>query len=223
MNKIVVVTLAMVLVASMAYAGVASNGLLLAKKSHESGSSGGDSGPSSSGSSSSGGSNGGNDGSSGTSGKGGDQGKDQSQKEINNPLHPGKEDTKDISDIPSENCSHGSCATPITPTHEGGGISCSDSIGHSCPPNNPPHNPGNFPCRFHSLGPGDGCITHFPIPPHIHHTIVIHKTKVIHKKDLIGIPTVFVPKIGLVEPLNCKLNENNGKISCEFVVVKVVN
>ena len=65
-------------------------------------------------------------------------------------------------------------------------------------------------CHFHDCG---------------HHTSVkvIHQTKVVHKKDVVGIATVFVPGIGLVEPFNCKLNENNGKIGCEFVVVKVID
>ena len=65
------------------------------------------------------------------------------------------------------------------------------------------HNPGNF---------------HFPF----HKTIIIHKTKVIHQKDVIHTTTVFVPGIGLVEPFNCKLNDNNGKISCEFLIIKVI-
>jgi hypothetical protein len=63
-------------------------------------------------------------------------------------------------------------------------------------------------------------------PPHPdHHTkvVVIHKTKTIHKKDSTSIPTVFVPNVGLVQPLNCKLNQDNGRIGCEFVVVKVIN
>lgn len=203
MNKIIVVTLAMVLVASMAYAGVASNGLLLAKKSHEN-------------TDSNTGADSPNDGGTGTQ----DQKQNKDNKEINNPLHPNKDDTKDISDNPSENCSHGSCATPITPTNQGGGA-CSDSVGHHCPDHPPhiPHIPGNFPCHFPSLE--HRCIpTHFPTS---HHTVVIHKTKVIHKKDVVSSAVVFVPGIGLVQPFNCKLNENNGKISCEFVVVKVVN
>jgi hypothetical protein len=208
MNKLVVVTLAMVLVTSMAYAGIASNGLLLAKKSHESSDS--STGASSSGhsgdSGGNSGSNDGNDGGTGTS----DQKQNKGNEEINNPLHPGKDDNRDISDIPSENCSHGSCATPITPAHDGGG-SCIDTASHHCPGQD---NPGNFHCHF---------LNCFPHIPRIHNTVVVHTTKVVHKKDLIGIPTVFVPKIGLVEPFNCKLNENNGKIGCEFVVVKVVN
>lgn len=195
--------MAIVLVASMACAGVASNGFLLAKKSHESSDSS-SSGGSSSGSSSSSGD--GNDGGTGTP----DQKENKDNKEINNPLHPGKDDNKDISDIPSENCSHDRCATPITPSHDGG--ACADSMGHHCP-----GNPGNFPPRCHFLR---DCIPDIHIP---HNTIVVHKTKVIHKSDLVHTATVFVPKVGLVEPFNCKLNEDNGKIGCEFIIIKVIN
>ena len=63
-------------------------------------------------------------------------------------------------------------------------------------------------------------------PSHLDHNtkvVVIHKTKTIHKKDSTSIPTVFVPNVGLVQPLNCKLNQDNGKIGCEFVVIKVIN
>jgi len=52
---------------------------------------------------------------------------------------------------------------------------------------------------------------------------IVHQTKVIHKKQVSGIATVFVPGIGLVEPFNCKLNEDKGKIGCEFLIVKVIN
>jgi hypothetical protein len=55
----------------------------------------------------------------------------------------------------------------------------------------------------------------------VHKTV--HHTKVIHKSDLHSIATVFVPGIGLVEPFNCKLNADKGKIGCEFIVVKVIN
>lgn len=68
-------------------------------------------------------------------------------------------------------------------------------------------------CHFHDCGN--------------HHTTntivkVIHKTKVIHKNQAAGIATVFVPGIGLVEPFNCKLNADKGKIGCEFAVIKVI-
>lgn len=53
--------------------------------------------------------------------------------------------------------------------------------------------------------------------------VVIHKTKTIHKKDSASITTVFVPEVGLIQPLNCKLNQDNGRIGCEFVVIKVIN
>ncbi len=57
-----------------------------------------------------------------------------------------------------------------------------------------------------------------------HNTVVVvHKTKTVHEKDSHSITTVFVPDVGLVQPLNCKLNQNNGKIGCEFVVIKVIN
>jgi hypothetical protein len=208
MNKLVVVTLAMVLVTSMAYSGVASNGLLLAKKSHESSDS--NTGTSSSGhSGDSGGNSGSNDGNDGGTGTQ-DQKQNKGNEEINNPLHPGKDDNKDISDIPGENCSHGSCATPITPSHDGGGA-CIDTASHHCPGQD---NPGNFHCHFLK-----DCIPHIP---RIHNTVIVHTTKIIHHNNVRRANTVFVPGIGLVEPFNCKLNEDKGKINCEFVILKVV-
>jgi hypothetical protein len=85
---------------------------------------------------------------------------------------------------------------------------------------------GNF-CHSHKSSP---LCVHTPTKTVIIHktdthtnTIVIHKTKTVHKKDLAHILTVFVPKIGLVEPFNCKLNENTGKIGCEFIIIKVIN
>jgi hypothetical protein len=197
----------MVLVVSMAVAGV-SNTLVLAKKSSNSGNDGtsssdggGDSGPKGS----SGNSDHGSD--SGTGGGSGDNGD-------RGPPGPSKEDTKDLASDDGPRIGHG-------------GFACADS--HGCGPiipnpnPNPIHNPnpGNFPLRCHSL---EHCIPtiHFPVP---HNTIVIHKTKVIHRSDVTKIKTttVFVPGVGLVEPFNCKLNKDNGKIGCEFVIIKVVS
>src|SRR5689334_8817859 len=266
MNKLVVVTLAMVLVASMAYAGVASNGLLWAKKSHESSDSS-NTGTGSSGHSgdSSGNSNSdnGNDGSKGTPDKETetDKGSDQQQQSppsiINKPLSSdgfacadssGCSTDKPITPNPNPNPNpitnpvlpqknktpidfnchfHPDKCVPDVPGECPGGFASNDNgnchpIG-PCPNGFSRHDDDesgkcfkgpNF-CHFHSCGSDN--------PKHSTTTVVIHKTKVVHKKDLIGIPTVFVPGIGLVEPLNCKLNKDNGKIGCEFVIIKVIN
>jgi len=95
---------------------------VMAKRSHDSGSSdGGGNGSHDSGSndnSNSGGdSNNGNDNSGDNSNSGNDKGSEQQEakpeKPINDPLNPGKDDTRDISDIPSENCKNAACAKPI--------------------------------------------------------------------------------------------------------------
>jgi len=106
---------------------------------------------------------------------------------------------------------NGNCH-PVGPCPPGFGRHDDDESG-KCFRDGGNHDPGNF-CRSHDCG-----------HDHKQKTIVkvVHKTKVIHKKDLVSIPTVFVPGVGLVEPFNCKLNENNGKIGCEFIIVKVIN
>jgi|SRR5215831_17530859 len=61
-------------------------------------------------------SNNGNDNSGDNSNNGNDKkgSEDKTPEPINDPLHPGKDDTKDISDIPGENCNDkGQCATGI--------------------------------------------------------------------------------------------------------------
>jgi hypothetical protein len=52
-------------------------------------------------------------------------------------------------------------------------------------------------------------------------TIVIHKT--VRHSDIAGIATVFVPGLGLVSPFNCKLNQVNNKIGCEYLIVNAIN
>lgn len=282
MNKLVVVTLAMVLVASMAFAGVITNNnlLVMAKKSDtkSSDSNGGsDSGSSNSGSNS-GSSDNGNDGSTGQKTQEAKPQDVSPPSETNNndnpnpmvnpsvspdsPIIPAPSNDKPgacIDSSSSDSC-HPATPTPTTqPDH-----SCAfhpdadkckpDSSGH-CPDGFGMNDKGNCfpsgPCPtgfsrhdndesgkcFHNGNPGNFCHSHNPqccefhhiqclfhIPHHIHTTVkVIHTTKVVHKKDLVGIPTVFVPKVGLVEPFNCKLNPDNGKIGCEFIVIKVIN
>lgn len=298
MNKVVVFTLAMVLVASMAVAGVSSNLVLLAKKS--SSDSGSDSGSSSSGS-------GDGSGGSGDNSNGGNDNKgpsDAEPKSVPKTEEP-KTDTPKVDkpkDEPPAACS-GSCGSfnenpsvsspiipnpnpnpnpvtnpepnPANPVVGGPDDSClfhpdqlkCKSDGGNCPagffqngkdscvPNHEQcpkgfHSheddetgqciPNSKPCEkgfiivpnFPTCNSKPGVCRDFPHIrecqihiPHSIHTIVkvIHKTKVVHRRDLIGIPTVFVPKVGLVEPFNCKLNENSGKIGCEFIIVKVIN
>jgi len=267
MNKLVVLTLAMVLVASMAYSGVASNGLLLAKKSHESSDSS-NTGTGSSGhsvdSSSDSNSDNGNDGSKGTPDKETetDKGSDQQQSPpsiINKPLSSdgfacadssGCSTDKPITPNPNPNPNPNPITNPVLPQKNKTPIDFNCHFHpDKCVPDVPGECPGGFAsndngnchpigpcpngfsrhdddesgkcfkgpnfCHFHSCGSDN--------PKHSTTTVVIHKTKVVHKKDLIGIPTVFVPGIGLVEPLNCKLNKDNGKIGCEFVIIKVIN
>src|SRR5690242_17783847 len=258
MNKLVVVTLAMVLVASMAFAGISNNLLVMAKKSDtkSSDSNGGsDSGSSNSGSNS-GSSDNGNDGSSGQKtqeAKPQDVSPPSETNNNDNPnpmVNPSVSPDSPITPAPNPN-DIGACiasssfkCNPATPTEQPDqgcafhpdsdkckpvGGNCPDHFGMNdkgnCFPEGPcpggfgrhdndesgkcfpNHQPGNF-CHFHNCN---------------HNTVVIHKTKIVHKKDLVGIPTVFVPKVGLVEPFNCKLNPDNGKIGCEFIVIRVIN
>jgi hypothetical protein len=209
-NKVVVVTAALLLVVSMAVAGVVvgqSNILVLAKKSSGSSDGSGDSGPKSS---SSGSDHGSDSGTSGGSVDNGDRG----------PAGPSKEDKKDLASDDGPHLKPGdkACDTDGCRIHNPStGFNCPDSHGCGGPPSI--HPPGNFPLRCHSL---ERCtpIIHFPTS---HNTIVVHKTKVIHRSDVVKTTTVFVPGVGLVQPFNCKLNENSGKIGCEFVIVKVIN
>jgi hypothetical protein len=52
-------------------------------------------------------------------------------------------------------------------------------------------------------------------------TIVIHKT--VRHNEIAGVATVFVPGLGLVQPFNCKLNQINNKIGCEYLIVNPIN
>jgi len=98
-------------------------------------------------------------------------------------------------------------------TDPGGDICLKDSGAHECECDGP-HDPN---CKHTDKHQGSY--------DHGHNTrvVLIHKTKTIHQKDSHSIPTVFVPEVGLVQPLNCKLNQDNGRIGCEFVVIKVIN
>jgi hypothetical protein len=210
MNKVVVVTVALLLVVSMAVAGVSqSNTLVLAKKSSGSSDGSGDSGPKGSSGSSDHGSD---SGTSGGSGDNGDRG----------PPGPSKEDKKDLASDDGPKLKEGdkACDTDGCKVNNPSPVfNCPDS--HGCGPPPSIHPPGNFPLHCPSL---EHCIPpiHIPIIHFPTHTVVIHKTKVIHKSDVVRTTTVFVPGVGLVEPFNCKLNKDNGKIGCEFVIVKVV-
>lgn len=108
--------------------------------------------------------------------------------------------------------SSGNCPTGFS--HNGGG---------NCIPNGPC--PKGF--RMHDNDESGKCFRTSPFHPHSHVKVIVKEvhhttTKVVHKNQISGIATVFVPKVGLVEPFNCKLNEDNGKIGCEFLIVKVI-
>jgi len=113
---------------------------------------------------------------------------------------------EDAAKLPKCNGTAHDCRTPT-------GICLKGSGAHECECDGP-HDPN---CSKSSRDHGS---KHSPD----HKTVVvIHKTKTIHQKDSHSIPTVFVPNVGLVQPLNCKLNQDNGRIGCEFVVIKVIN
>lgn len=106
----------------------------------------------------------------------------------------------------------GNC--PAGFSHNGGG---------NCIPNGPC--PKGF--RMHDNDESGKCFRTVPFHPHSHVKVIVKEvhhttTKVVHKNQISGIATVFVPKVGLVEPFNCKLNTDNGKIGCEFLIVKVI-
>lgn len=79
------------------------------------------------------------------------------------------------------------------------------------------------------------CPPHLHCPPfcnHIRHdehrsVIVVHRTIINNHETFTNpstgtsLPIVFVPGVGFVAPINCKLNSAGDRITCDFEVVQV--
>lgn len=126
--------------------------------------------------------------------------------------------------IPDKSCAFNPDSPKCAPDSQG---NCPPGFGHNVHGNCFPSGPCPKGFGKHTDDETGKCFRNEPSHSHSHVKVIVKEvhhttTKVVHKNQISGIATVFVPKVGLVEPFNCKLNTDNGKIGCEFLIVKVI-
>ena len=88
-------------------------------------------------------------------------------------------------------------------------------------PTQPIVSPGEHP-PIKCIKNHHGCGPYWGWPPVIIHKKVVHHSSGNDNNNTPKTSTVFVPNVGLVQPFNCQLDSNSGKLGCDFAVVKML-